>query len=292
MSDFNVKQEVYPQNNTIHNLVNRVLDFIRINGPSVPVAISQGVGRDSFFVGAILSDLIQSKKVSLSHAKIGGSKVYYLPGQEEKLSILYKYLQDAEKKAYDLLKENGVVKSSETTPVMRVALANITDFSVPIIINGENSWRWYLYKEEIKPEVYKEEIKPEIEKIKLEAQQTISQEQGIKIQKSKTPKEDTFSKQIEDFFASSGIKIQSKEIIRKNSESNFTIVLTTQIGPIEMFVCAKNKKKISDQDIMVAHQKAQNRKLPALFITTGDQSKKAKEYLEKNLKGYMLFRKI
>ena len=59
-----------------------------------------------------------------------------------------------------------------------------------------------------------------------------------------------------------------------------------------MFVCAKNKKKVSDQDIMLAHQKGQNKKMPTLFLTTGEQTKKSKEYLEKTLKGFMIFKKI
>jgi len=293
MLDNSKKQEVASENKTVYNLMSKVLSFLENNGPSVPVSISQGIGRDSFFVGAILSELIQSKRVKLSNAKIGGSKVYYLPCQEERLSVLYKYLPDAEKKAYDLLKEKNIIKSSETTPVMRVALANIVDFSVPIKINGEDSWKWYLYKEEApKLELPKIEIQQTVTP-KIETQQTVPKLQipQLKITQKKS-KEDTFSKQIEDFFISNKIRIQSKEIVRKNTESNFVITLATQMGPMEMFVCAKNKKKITDQDIMLAHQKGQNKKLPTLFITTGEQSKKAKEYLEKNLKGYMMFKKV
>ena len=83
----------------VSNLKQQVFDFIQSNGPSLPVIIAQSVGRESIFVGAVLSELTQAKKVKLSHAKIGGSRVYYIPGQEEKLSSLYKHLPDPEKKS-------------------------------------------------------------------------------------------------------------------------------------------------------------------------------------------------
>ncbi|MBT3866009.1 hypothetical protein HOF78_02815 [Candidatus Woesearchaeota archaeon] len=283
------------ERNPTKNLKAQVLEFLQKEGPSYPVKISQGVGRESFFVGAVLSELTESKTIKLSNAKVGGSRVYYVPGQEEKLEILYDYLPDAEKKAYDLLKEKEVIKAKETTPVMRVALSSIPDFSKPINVNGEPAWQWYLSKElptQIKQPITKvKQIPVQVKTIKRpeENQTKIVPETKPS---PKTKKEDTFSKDIETFFSKSNIKILEKEIVRKNSESNFVIKIASQIGPLEMFVCAKNKKKVSDQDIMLAHQKGQNKKMPTLFLTTGEQTKKSKEYLEKTLKGFMIFKKI
>jgi len=292
------------------NLKVQVLEFLKAEGPSFPVKIAQGVGRESFFVGAVLSELIEVKQIKLSHAKVGGSRVYYMPGQEEQLSILYEYLPEPEKQAYDLLKEKQIVRAHETTPVIRVALASIIDFSKPITIQGEKAWKWYLANEEIKPEPVRE-IKQEITKVQ-ESQTKIVLEQPRIVQpkvqekiikeapkeiikptpKPKVTKEDTFANEVEAFFQKSNIKILEKEVIRKNSESNFVIKIASQIGPLEMFVCAKNKKKISDKDLILANQKGQNKKMPTLFITTGEQTKKSKDYLEKVLKGFMIFKKI
>jgi len=321
------------------SLKEEVFQFLSRAGPSFPAKISQGVGRESYFIGAVLSELIQSKRIKLSYAKIGGSKLYYLPGQEEKLSILYDHLPNAEKNAYDLLKEKKFLKSFEVDPVGRVALANLQDFSIPVNQEGEQAWRWYLEPaithvqeqpkiqepqrtiqteikpkieeikpiiEEIKPKI--EEIKPKIEEIKpiVEEIKPIVEEIKPKIEeikpiveeikpiveeiKPKQSKEDEFSKKVEEFFLEKQIQVLEKEVIRKNSESNFIIKISSQLGPIELFVCAKNKKKINDQDLMIAHQKGQNQKKQTLFLTTGDSTKKAKEYLEKNLKGQMIFK--
>ena len=274
--------------NPASSLKIQVFDFLKLYGPAVPAIISQKVGRESYFIGAVLSELTQDKKVRLTHAKLGGSRIYYLPGQEEKLSILYKYLPDAEKKAYDILKERQIVTSSTATPVVRVALDNLKDFSKPIISNGEKAWRWYLYNKTKLPEPPKLQLikKPEVQK--NENQTTITETK----QTQPVKKEDQFSLDVERFFLSRGIKILEKEIVRKNSESNFIIKIDSQLGPMEVFVCAKNKKKINDQDLMIAHQKGQGKRMSTLFLSKGEQTKKAKEYLEKNLKGYMIYRKF
>jgi hypothetical protein len=282
------------------SLKEEVFQFLFRAGPSFPAKISQGVGRESYFIGAVLSELIQSKRIKLSHAKIGGSKLYYLSGQEEKLSMLYDHLPNAEKKAYDLLKEKKFLKSVEVDPVERVALANLQDFSVPINQNGELAWRWHLEpaitpvkKPEIKQIKIQEPqrniqttIKPKIEEVKPKVEEIKPKIEEVKFQQTKG---DEFSKKVEEFFSEKQIKILEKEVVRKNSESNFIIKISSQLGPLELFVCAKNKKKINDQDLMIAHQKGQNQKKQTLFLTTGESTKKAKEYLKKNLKGQMIF---
>ena len=281
------------------SLKEQVFQFLSTAGPSFPAKIAQGVGRESYFIGAVLTELLKSKRIKLSHAKIGGSKLYYLPGQEEKLSILYDHLHEAEKKAYDMLKQKKILKAAEIDPVERVALANLIDFSIPFNYNGEQAWRWHLEpiaRKVPKPEIrapvkesqitIQTEIKPKVEEIKPKVEEIKPKQEEIK---PKQNKEDEFSKKVENFFLEKQIKILEKEVVRKNSESNFIIKISSQLGPIELFVCAKNKKKINDQDLMIAHQKGQNQKKQTLFLTTGDSTKKAKEYLEKNLKGQMIF---
>jgi hypothetical protein len=285
-----LQEENKGERKPVPNLKHQVFDYLNTNGPALPMTISQAVGRESIFVGAVLSELVQSKQLKLSKAKIGGSRVYYVPGQEEKLSILYKSLPEAEKKAYDELKEKKLIRESETTPVLRVALDNITDFSKQMIIkdnkgNKQKAWMWHLSKSE----------ELQVKQPTITPQKTQIQEKQTKVLptiKKPVSKEDTFSLQVESFFTQSGIQIIEKEIVRKNTESNYKISIKSQIGNLEMFVCAKNKKKISDQDLMLAHQKGQNKKLLTLFLTTGEQTKKAKEYITKNLRGYMIIKKL
>ena len=94
------------------SLKEKILSFVKLKGPVLPVQINKETGRDSFFSGAILSELAGSKEVKISNAKVGGSPVYFVEGQEPKLSMLYDGLPMREKEAYNLLKEKKVIKSA------------------------------------------------------------------------------------------------------------------------------------------------------------------------------------
>ncbi len=181
----------------------QILSTLRMRGPSLPVQIVKAVGGNTILVGAVLSELSQAKKVKISKAKIGSSPVYFLPGQEARIGpLLYSHLHDKEKEAFDALKQRSILRDHDLTPVMRVALREIKDFSVPMEVtlnnNRETFWKWHLVSDENatdlikkhlgldkpkeKPEVVEEKPivkeekiekpKPEVKKIKPEIKET------------------------------------------------------------------------------------------------------------------------
>src|SRR3989344_7955980 len=96
--------------NNILELKSKALSIIQRIGPCLPIQISKQINENMIFTGAILSELISNKKLLISNAKIGSSPVYYLAGQEYKLSqVLHSHLKDVYKKAHDLLKENIIL---------------------------------------------------------------------------------------------------------------------------------------------------------------------------------------
>ena len=56
----------------------KILDYIRLNGPCLPVQLSKQIHSNILFAGAVLSELFANQKIKISHAKIGGSPVYYI----------------------------------------------------------------------------------------------------------------------------------------------------------------------------------------------------------------------
>src|SRR3990167_5549990 len=145
----------------IPDLKNKILSYLNINGPSVPVQLSKQINSNILFAGAVLSELVANQKVKISIAKIGGSPVYYIPGQEPKLVMLYQYLHEKEKKAYDLLKQNKVLHDKSLEPYQRVALRELKDFAYPIQYEDELFWRWYMLSDEesinLIKEIYKKD---------------------------------------------------------------------------------------------------------------------------------------
>src|SRR3990172_1930932 len=126
----------------------KIISFIRLKGPVLPAHITKEVSQNVLVASAMLSELVANKALKISNTKIGGSPVYYLQGQESKLQSLYVQLNDKEKKAYDLLRGNRVLRDKEQEPVIRAALRMIKDFAVPMEVsmsgNTEIFWKWYL----------------------------------------------------------------------------------------------------------------------------------------------------
>lgn len=88
---------------------------------------------------------------------------------------------------------------------------------------------------------------------------------------------DKFHRRILDYFTKNGIKIESTLVIRAGSDLEFIIHLPTSVGLVPYFCKAKNKKKCSDDDVAKAFLASRPKKLPTLFLYTGDLTKKAKE---------------
>ncbi len=183
-----------------------VLKFMRMKGPVLPVHVSSKFKKDTITMGAVLSEMSHNKKILISNTKIGGSPVYYLPEHKDKLQDLYKYLNEKDKRSYDLLKENKVLRDSELDPLTRVSLRNIRDFAKPLEVNlGGNIalfWKWYLFSQEetisrIKLKLgisdKKNEVKKEVE-VKKEQTEIQSQGKVIEVEKPKVNKEEKDNK--------------------------------------------------------------------------------------------------
>ncbi|MBW3017687.1 hypothetical protein KY325_00845 [Candidatus Woesearchaeota archaeon] len=123
----------------------KILSLVKLKGPVLPREISKDLGLDSLFAAAHLSELVDQKKMRLSNAKIGGSPIYYLEGQEAKLIRLVEYLNEKDRRAHDLLQEKKIVEDKELNPLFQVAMRNIKDFAVPLRVNKtELFWKYFL----------------------------------------------------------------------------------------------------------------------------------------------------
>ncbi len=273
----------------ISRLKQQILEIVKNEGPVLPVAISRKLGSDTYFAGAVLSELVKSRAVKITNAKIGGSPLYYINGQETKLDKLYGYLPDREKEAYELLRTNQALKDSECTPVERVALRSIKDFSIPFDVNGNLFWRWYLTSEE---EARKLIAEIKTENLKQEKKE-FQKELEIKLEIKKiVAKEDNFLNLVSDLLRKKNIEIVESNLVRKNREVDGKIKINSDLGILEYYFIAKNKKSLNEADLSLANDSGRKHKLPVLFLSNGKVSKKAEKYLDDNLKGRVVFRKI
>ena len=199
--------------NKVLELKSKVLSFVQSRGPVIPIKVAKHFGSNTIFISAILSELISGNQLRLTKAKIGSSPLYYAPGQEAKLGDALKdYLKQYPKKAFDLLKDNKVLRDVDCEPAMRAALRDIPDFAVPLKVtiegNEELFWKWHVLENEdtkilinnILERIYnkekpKEEVKEELQKEGMEKEvaekvaEEVKEESGKEIVKEVTKEE-------------------------------------------------------------------------------------------------------
>ncbi|NQU98318.1 hypothetical protein HQ533_02535 [Candidatus Woesearchaeota archaeon] len=285
-----------------------ILRLVKIKGPIIPNQIKKELGGETFLISAVLSELSLDGKIKISNTKIGSSPTYYAKEQEFKLQELKKYLNEKDRRTFDLLRQKRVLRDKNQDMLVRVSLRNIKDFAKPVQVNvhGEKEvfWRWYLTpmdeaeaviksqfsKTEKKKEVpvkekKVEEIKPVREEIRKEKKEVIEEQ---KILKTSEGSKEGFLKQLYDYFDEKKIDVIEEKIVRKNSDIEFQLSIPSSVGKMEYFCKAKNKKKCNDGDLSSAYLKGQSLKLPIIFIITGEITKKAREMLGKEFKGLVL----
>jgi hypothetical protein len=128
-----------------------ILSLMRMRGPLLPADVAKHVKTNILIGSAYLSELASRKKIKISSLKVGGSPLYFLQGQEDKLEEFASNLNEKELRAFEILKEQKVLRDTHLTPLMRVALQNIKDFAVPLTVTfdnkKENFWKWHLTSE-------------------------------------------------------------------------------------------------------------------------------------------------
>ena len=280
-------------------------------GPLQPSQIATTVNTNILFASAILSELVDAKKIKITYVKRGGSPFYYVSGQEEKLMDLAKYLPGKTKEAYDFLSEKVVVRDSHAEPWQRVAFRDLRDYAVPVHVNykgvQETFWKWYLTTNDEAKSLIKDlfgekkEIPAEKELVKeaLVERELVKEIPAEKELVKETPAEKELVKEsiseeisVENYFSTNNMYIISQNMIRKGRELNFVVDFPSQIGKLRYFVKYKSKKKITDKDLFLAMEEGSEKGLPVLFLSGGELNKKAQKYIDENISGKLLFKSL
>ncbi len=135
--------------------------------------------------------------------------------------------------------------------------------------------------------------KPPIPEQSKEIQQKIIKEgQNIKRETiiKKEEKANNFAEQVLGFFSKNNIKVINKEFVRKN-EIDFIVELQSAVGNLKYYCKAKAKQRIGDGDLSSAYVQGELKKLPVLFITSGEPTQRAKEMLNKEFQN-IVFKKM
>ena len=294
----------------------RVYNFMSIQGPVVPIQVAKYIENESYVASAVLSELLGSKRIRISNKSVGSSRLYYLPGQETKVGdLLYPHLNSREKDAYNLLKENSVLKDTELEPWCRVALRDLKDFAFGLLVETpqgkEGFWKFSLVSDSVASDLIKSsyfshvevenEMDKPIEEVELQVEEVVEEVIVEPIEKKdlsayvevvKPKLEGVFYKKIRNYFDSNSIEIVDETLIKKNKEFGFIVLIPSNIGKLVLFVYAKEKSSITENDIALAYVEAQRKRMICLFLSTGSITKKTVTILENKYSGSLVFKKV
>jgi hypothetical protein len=265
----------------------KIISYIEMNGPSLPVRIAKAIEMDPVFASAILSELLSAKQIKMSNLKIGASSLYLLPGQEQKLEEHTENLKSIENEAYMKLRGKKVLDDEKETPVIRVALRSIKDFATPFKFQDRIMWRYVFSSDEeiediLNPKKEKPKIEIKEESKKIESIFTASEEpvkeEKPKIEikeesKTKNPRT-TFLEQVEGFLEKNDTTITSLKLVDKKQ------VIAEIESEETALLFAFNKTRITEQELMKCYKQAKVANLPYQIIISGDLTKKMNETID------------
>lgn len=290
-----------------------ILSTIQTRGPSLPISLARTADISTLFASAYLSELYSEKKVLMSNLKVGSTSLYYLKGQEAQLENFIQYLAPKEQEAFQLIKKHRIIDNENLIPAIRVAMQEIKDFanliSLTIDNQQKNFWKYSLLSDEEANSIIQSIIFPQKKQKIIEKKQEITknEESALSPQKDissklenepkkqrtsrkNIPKDLKFPSQIKEYLLSKDIETLSIAE-EKKSLLSAKIRIDSLLGKQEYFLIAKEKKKITEEDILIALHKAQTEKMPALIISSGDLDKNALE-TAKLWKNLVKFEKI
>ena len=285
----------------------KIVETIRQRGPELPVRIASLIGQNNLFTSAFMSELAGEQRIKISNMKVGSSPLYYLSGQEEQLQKYTEHLNHKEKETFKLLKEKEILQDSEQEPAIRIALRSIKDFAVQINIRdkGEEKifWKLHTIPNEKAKEIIEQMLSPIKQNIQEIKQEKIEQIPEVNLENKQEKiieketvqemplaintslKKPTKIKEINSDFIEKVRENMQKmqyeiinEYLIKKKELSGKLKIKTTFGDQELYFIAKDKKKITLDDLVNTLQKAQADKMPAIILSTGEIDKKALNY--------------
>ncbi len=220
--------------------------------------------------------------------------------EQEKL-IKLKHLLDEEKKALEnekiLLKqqliesENKFKKDFEEKLKESANTANSNEIEElkKIIENDRIKYEKHISElESNNVDDVKKNYEAEINELKLQ----LNQDEVFTNSSEIKNESDEFLLKCKVYFEDKNIEIISYNIIKQDSEIEFMLNVPSVLGKSDFYCRAKNKKRCNEGDLSTAFVSGQIKKLPTLFLSPGDITKKSQSMLLNEFKNTLFYKKL
>lgn len=183
---------------------------------------------------------------------------YHLCSEDEVIELASRLLEGEQKKEF--AKDNSIEESAvfQTKEIYSLVPKDEQKIQKEVEVSADSS------KASFELETQKEFEKKEVKK---------------KIVKSLVKEESDFAKKVKKHILGKNFEFV-KILSEKKRELVAVVSVETFFGKQDFLLVAKDKKTVSDNDLALAHQSAQNEKMPCLFVSPGELNNRAKEHLK------------
>ena len=215
------------------DMQDRIIQLIKLKGPVIPAQIAKDIDQDLILTSAYLSELVSKKKLKISALKFGGgSPLYFIPTQEHRLQDFSNNLNEKNKRTFEFLKENKVLRDSELSPLMRVSIREIKDFAKPLEVtfndNKEIFWKWYTLDNKEAEQEIKQKLSIPLSTTETMEQKEVTKEREAEKTETKEKKE-TKTKDIPATERQEKLPVKEEAVVKEEAapvaqqdESNLT----------------------------------------------------------------------
>ena|SRR3989344_6813483 len=132
--------------------------------PLLPGHVAKALTTNSIMAGAMLSEMVDKGQLKVSALRVGGSPLYYVPGNESQLLNHVQSLNEKDRRTVTLLQQEKVIRETNADPLTRVSLTHIKDFAKPLTVEYENTqetfWKWFSITDQEAEELIKKHFEP------------------------------------------------------------------------------------------------------------------------------------
>ena len=271
----------------------KIVEFIRENGPTLPVQIVSKTGGNSFVASAYLSDLVDKKEILQSEERVGSVPLYYLKGQEDLLKKKIDDLNLSVKTARSFQKKK-VVETPELESKRKDFDRRLKMIEDEETHREEKKSALEKARELIKKTV--ERPKLEVPKPKLDIPEPVEKPKNVEPRRVERPKavekfeELSFSKRALEFLEKLNVDILKSDKLTANSGA-FIVRAPSSVGPLKFYVKIWGKKRLNKSDVAESYALALEKKMPVIILTNGTVAKTTRKYL-KEIGGFVRVRAL
>jgi len=259
-----------------------ILNFVKENGPVLPIEVASKVGVNSFLAAGYLEELVESKQIISSKEKIGSTRLFFVESQKGKVTERLRELTSQIVKTTSTFKSKSIKEDPELIKKRKDFTERLKKIEEEDVKSKPKPDPEPRYESEVAKEEPRIKVIPRQPAIKTARSFIESKIKGLSSgqELESRPTTDRLTNTVLAYMKERSIQTLSSVEEVNSRESEIKVSVPSDVGPVKFLVKIKSKKKINRSDLMQIYVEATERHMPAILFSDGKLTITAKKYLK------------